>query len=471
MALSAGGTDYDYGMAVATDAAGNIYVTGHYYSPSIVFGNDTLINIAGGGTDIYTVKYSPAGNELWARTGGGTGFDESTTICTDAAGNIYVAGEFYSPSMTFGAQTVTNSDRSTGLFDMFIVKYDTDGNVIWARSAGGTDNDAIIGITTDVTGNIIVTGSSGSPICNFGAVTLINPGIIGYDDVFTVKYDSSGNALWGQSVAGNNFEEGAGVASDAAGNIYVTGNFSSIFIVFGNDTLYNARTMGGPTDVFLVKYDPAGNELWAKRAGSRFIDGAYDVVTDSNGDAIITGFFSDTTITFGNTSLTNLGTADIFVAKYNPSGDAIAAYGAGGSDREFGMSLSIDNAGELYIAGEFYSSTFAAGSATLFNSGNGYSDVLVAKLALPTTVGEIAADDENGILIFPNPSTGFLTVLSQKYTGENITFTDTFGKIIYHSQITSPEFSIDLKDIPKGIYFVQIAAKSKNVMNKRIVIQ
>ncbi len=462
----AGGMDYDYGMAVATDASGNVYVTGHYYSSSIIFGNDTLYNTAGGGTDIYTVKYSSAGNALWARTGGGSGFDESTAMCTDASGNVYVAGEFYSPSMHFGSQTVTNSGTDT--LDMFIVKYDAVGNVIWAISAGGAGNDAIMGITADRTGNIIITGSSGSPVCTFGVVTLTNPGIFGYDDAFTVKYDSSGNSLWGSSGAGDGFETGAGVAADTAGNIYVTGNFGSIFIVFGNDTLFNARTTGGPTDIFIVKYNSTGSVLWAKRTGTRFIDVASDIVTDINGDSYITGHFNDTTITFGITNLPNVGTSDIFVAKYDPSGNAISAYGAGESGIDQSFSLSADNAGELFIAGEFYSNTLSFGISTLVNSG--YSDMFVAKLALPTGIEENTSDNENGNTLFPNPCTGYFTILSTMHNPIDILITNALGEIVYLSQNTGPQISINLNSVSKGVYYVRITCEIKSE-NKILIIQ
>jgi hypothetical protein len=467
----AGGTNYDYGMAVATDASGSVFITGHYYSASIIFGNDTLQNTAGGGTDIYTVKFSSAGNELWARTGGGIGFDESTTICTDASGNVYIAGEFYSSSMTFGSHTVTNRDSNMNTMDMFIVKYDPSGNVVWARNAGGTGNDAITAIATDRSGNIIITGGSGSAVCNFGVVTLFNPGIFGYDDVFIVMYDSAGNSVWGRSGAGGGFESGAGVAADTAGNIFVTGNFSSIFTVFANDTLFNARISGGPTDIFIVKYDALGTVLWAQRAGSRFIDVASGIVTDASGNAYLTGYFNDTTIAFGSTDLPNSGIADIFVAKYNPSGNAIEAYRAGGTGSDKSLSLSIDNAGKIYVTGEFYSNTLTIGTSTLVNSGGGYSDVFVAQLGLATGIEENILDNENAIVLFPNPSTTLVTITCSKIKAERIKIANALGEIIYQFQASSLASSISLNSVSRGIYFVQVTDENKTVVNKKLIIQ
>lgn len=465
----AGGTNYDYGMAIATDTQGNVIITGHYYSSAIIFGNDTLSNTPGGGTDIYTVKYTPGGNELWATNAGGNRFDESSALCTDIAGNIYLAGFFYSSYLTFGSYTLTNTD--TNSTDIFIVKYDTSGNVVWAKSAGGISAEAITGIATDGSGNIIITGSSGSQVCNFGAVSITNTGAIGADNVFIVKYDSNGNALWGTTGEGPISESGAGVATDTAGNIYVTGTFTSPFIVFGNDTLSNARPMGGPGDFFIVKYDASGTELWAKRGGSRFIDFASGIVTDQGGNSYITGSYNDTAIVFGNIVLPNSGTGDIFVAKYDNSGNVSEAYcvGSTGSDKSF--SICMNPFSGLYITGEFYSSSLSFGATTLVNSAPGYPDVFVAKLALPTGSQELAFRDETKNILYPNPSSGLFTWSSKDKMITKVKVVNSIGDIIYQSQIAGRQATINLTGIAKGIYFVQVMDENKNVVNKKLIVQ
>ena len=189
------------------------------------------------------------------------------------------------------------------------MKYDTSGNVTWAKSAGGTSNGSLgNSVATDATGNIYVTGYFGSPTVTFGTTTLTNAGI---GNIFIVKYDSNGNVIWAKSAGGIASDYANSVATDATGNIYITGFFSSSSITFGTTTLTNA----GNTDIFIAKYDINGNVICAKSAGGASNDQGNSVATDANGSTYITGRFASPSITFRTTTLTNLGTYDVFIAK------------------------------------------------------------------------------------------------------------------------------------------------------------
>ena len=115
-ANSAGGTSGDGGISIATDAAGNTYITGDFYSPAITFGGTTLTN--NGGYDIFIAEYDTNGNVVWAKSAGGTADDEGFSIAADAAGNTYITGGFKSPAITFGGTTLTNN----GSYKIFIAK-------------------------------------------------------------------------------------------------------------------------------------------------------------------------------------------------------------------------------------------------------------------------------------------------------------------------------------------------------------
>src|SRR5262249_15588623 len=145
-----------------------------------------------------------AGNVLWAKGATGTNMDEALGVSTDPFGNIFVTGYFASDTLTLGTISLTD-------VGVFIAKYDSAGNILWAKSAGGTS----IGrsIATDSQGNVIVTGDFRSSTITFGATTLVNADQqFPTPDYFIVKYDSSGNALWAKRAGGNDNEQGNGIA-------------------------------------------------------------------------------------------------------------------------------------------------------------------------------------------------------------------------------------------------------------------
>ncbi len=129
----------DRGKSVTTDASGNVFITGTFQRPYIVFGTDTLFHgsiISGSGdTDMFLVKYDANGNVLWAKgVSTANRSEDGNAVCTDASGNVFVTGFFEGASITFGSTTLTNAGSG---WDVFVVKYDGNGNVLWAKSGAG----------------------------------------------------------------------------------------------------------------------------------------------------------------------------------------------------------------------------------------------------------------------------------------------------------------------------------------------
>jgi hypothetical protein len=370
------GTSEDKGNSVTTDASGNVYVTGQFVSPTITFGTTTLAN-AGSNGDMFIVKYNAAGTVLWAKRAGGTGPDEGSSISTDASGNIYVTGYFISPTITFGTTTLSN----VGYMDIFIAKYDAAGNVLWAKSAGDNGDDWGLSVSTDASGNVYVTGYTNSATITFG--TTILPSAGGNGDIFIAKYDAAGTVLWAKRAGGTDNDGGTSVTTDASGNVYVTGRFASPNITFGTTTLTNdAGVSSGYFDIFIAKYDAAGAVLWAKSAGGTNIDFCYGVTTDAIGNVYVTGYFESATLNFGTTTITNAGNvgyADMFIAKYDAAGTVLWAKRAGGTDDDLGYSVSTDASGDVYVMGSFYSSTITFGTTILTNANAGGADIFIAK--------------------------------------------------------------------------------------------
>ena len=361
LAKKAGGTDLDWGNAIAVDANGNSYITGVFYG-SATFGTTTLTSSGYG--DIFVAKMDSNGNWLWAKKAGGTDYDYGNGIAVNTNGNSYITG-FFGENATFGTTTLTSSGYYD--YDIFVAKLDSNGNWLWAKKAGGTSEDNGLSITFDANGNSYVTGYFESS-ATFGTTTLTSNQ---YEDIFVAKLDSNGNWLWAKQAGGINDDYGWSISVDDNGNSYVTGYFGSS-ATFGTATL----TSSGGSDIFVAKMDSNGNWLWAKKAGGTSEDKGYSIALDDNGNSYVTGVFYGSA-TFGTATLTSSGNYDIFVAKLDSNGNWFWAKKAGGINDDYGWSISVDDNGNSYVTGVFYgSATF--GTTTLISSGD--ADIFVAKL-------------------------------------------------------------------------------------------
>lgn len=391
-AKSAGGTGADYAESIAVDASGNTYMAGSFYSLGLSFGSNTLTNNSSGTADIFLAKYSPNGNVLWAKEAGGMDEDVAYSVAVDDSGNTYVAGFFYSSSITFDSTTLFNSGMSS--YDMFLVKYNANGNVLWAKVDGGTGDDYAKAVTVDVWGQFYVSGSFGSPSIMFDSTTLTNTNT-GTDDIFLVKYAPDGNVLWAKAAGGTNPDFAYSVSVDTSGNIYIAGSFKSSTISFDSTPLFNIGA--GSNDVFLTKYAPNGNVLWAKAAGGTGEDEAYSVAVDASGNTFLAGTFVSSSITFDSTTLTSSGSYEIFLAKYDSNGNILWAKGAVGGNTDVAKSVSVDASGNIFLAGYFLSTTLTFGSNTLSNNNSvGYPDIYVAKFASDGNILWAKATGGNG---------------------------------------------------------------------------
>ena len=319
--------------------------------------------------------YAQSPNWQWAKSAGGANDDTGRSIAADSSGNVYVTGYFGSDSIIFGTNTFYKSDFGALNMDFFLVKHDIAGNVIWAKTAGGTNIDVGTGVATDVFGNIYVTGYFSSDSITFGATTLINVNPVG-QDIFLVKYDGNGNVQWAESFGSSGYDEGLGITTDALGNVYITGYFSSPTINFGATSLNNT----GSHDMFVAKVDASGNALWAKSAGGgNAQDGVSVAANVSAGGVYVTGNSYGSNIIFDTTTFLGAGSYDIFIAKYDLSGNLQWAKSIGGTGGEGGTGVVEDASGNSYITGYFTSDSLTFGSTTLVNDSANTNDIFIVK--------------------------------------------------------------------------------------------
>ncbi|MBW8049092.1 MAG: T9SS type A sorting domain-containing protein [Cytophagales bacterium] len=350
------------GPRIAVDDCGNSYVTG---------------NGIGGSADIFLAKYDPHGNLIWIKQPEGSGIDKALEITLDESNNIYITGFFnWWISGTDSGIVIFEDDTliSKGNADIFIAKYDSDGNMLLVKQAGGKYQDQGSAISVDLLGNIIITGSFNDTIIFDNSDTLISDS----SDVFVAKYDSIGNVLWVRQFGGKYYDESVGIAVDDNNNIYITGYFEDT-LIFGPDTLSAFVT---DDLLFLVKYNASGNEIWAKMGVGNYIGAGNtgevkDITIDLSNNIYITGYFDDF-IYFDSIQLTNFSVnANLFLFKFDTLGNVIWAKKEGGvSARVEGYGISTDDSSNIYITGNF-GGTVSFGNDTLIDTT--FSNIFVVK--------------------------------------------------------------------------------------------
>jgi gliding motility-associated-like protein len=321
---------------VAADTDGNIYLTGIFrdslnFSGSIVHSQ--------GRSSAFLIKHDASGNIVWARqsiNASSASYSVGNSVATDALGNIYMVGYFVD-TVSFAADSLRGlspTDPNFETLNVFLVKYDAAGNILWARqSVAPSSTSAAWGysVAIDPAGNPYISGSFHDTIC-FGSDTLKEINCIGRNgwDAFIAKYDANGNVLWARqsniASAASTVDWLFSITIDAAGNLYTTGGFKDTLTI-GAFTLISTQA-DGIGSMYLVKYDASGNVLWARQStGPSPHSSAIgsSVATDGPGNIYVTGYFTDTASFSGNMLKEPTPWEDVFFIKYDPLGNVIWA--------------------------------------------------------------------------------------------------------------------------------------------------
>ncbi len=308
-----GSSRYDYGRGVAVDSSDNIYVTGYTTG-----GLDNNTN--SGDKDIFLVKYNSSGTKQWTQQLGTSSTDRGRKVAVDSSDNIYVTGS---------SEGDLDNNTNSGDNDIILVKYNSSGTKQWTQQLGSSSNDYGYGVTVDSSDYIYVTGFTGG-----GLDGNTNSG---NDDIFLVKYNSSGTKQWTQQLGSSSLDEGRGVAVDSSNNIYVTGTTGG-----GLD----GNTGLGGADIFLVKYNSSGTKQWTQQLGSSSNEFARDVTIDSTDNIYVTGFTGG-----GLDGNTNSGSEDLYLVKYNSSGTKQWTQQLGTESRDRGYGIVKDSSDNIYVTG------------------------------------------------------------------------------------------------------------------------
>ncbi|MEM1214260.1 MAG: T9SS type A sorting domain-containing protein [Bacteroidota bacterium] len=378
--ISFGSTGTDYGAGIVLDEAGNIYTVGRFAGTVDFDPGPNTVNLnAVGDTDIYVQKLDAAGNYVWAKSFGGVLEERGHAIDIDAAGNVYVTGNFRGAAdFDPGPGTFTMTSPSSTDTDAFIVKLQADGTFGWAKQIGGVGTDWGHALVVDDAGNSYNTGYF-SEVVDLdpgpGVDPATVPGIPIISDLYVVKLDTDGNYVWGHPIGGEGQERGYGITLDNNGDVYVTGQFGQTadFDPGPGVAMLTTGTTTVALDGFLLKLSPDGEYLWANNLGSSSdYDYAWSVKTDTENNVYYTGYFRGTVdmdpgpATF---DVTSNGGRDAFLVKLGTDGDFRWARGMGGSGNEYSRTMVVNPANnDVYLVASQYTSTLANwGTAELVN--------------------------------------------------------------------------------------------------------
>ena len=345
--------------SIAVDNDGYSYITGKFYGNS-TFGESTLSSK--GSKDIFVVKMDSEGKVVWARSFGGTKGDEGFGIAVDKGGNSYITGYFWGIA-DFGGKSLS----SKGTADVFVMKLDPSGNLVWVTSAGGGMAEHGLDIAINDAGDVYISGLFYGT-AYFGSVGLSSNG---WEDLFIAKLNSSsGTFVWATSAGGGWGDKGNAIAVDSSGNCFVTGGFTE-------QAKFGSTTLSAPGEqTFVTKIDSSGKFLWtvSPQTIADKGDRGNGIVVDASSNTYVVGRFVGK-IKFGQITLNSKGDFDVFVAKFDPAGKVLWATTWGGANGDYPESIALDGDGNTYVTGDFFTDT-EFGGEKLVSHGN--VDIFIA---------------------------------------------------------------------------------------------
>jgi hypothetical protein len=333
-----GGSLTDRAYAVATDAAGNAYVTGHFESTDAVVDGATLPNA--GDYDAYTAKFSSDGRLLWVRTAGGPGYDYGHAIAVDPAGDIVVAGAVQG-RVAFGEVLLEGPESRRAVF---CAKYGPDGELKWVRASSDGLSGSGHGVAVDAAGNIYVGGNvAGEGAFGGASVTAKTQA------AFVAKLSPTGEAVWASVVPGSPGALYHEIACDADGRVWGVGMFKGEVSVAGE----TFRSTGEKdNDGLVVHLDAEGRPVWARHLRGAGTDYCLGVAVDGGGTAYVCGTFTGEA-TLAGQPLVSRGSGDVFLAAFGGGGSLLWTTTAGGERGDSAYPIAFRAPDLLAVAGAF----------------------------------------------------------------------------------------------------------------------
>lgn len=516
--------------SVKTDSQGNIYITGEFsgitdFDPGAATYTMSATNVY----NSFVVKLNSSGNFIWARQFVSPSHNTGSSICIDNQQQILVTGYFYG-SADFNPGSSVFNLVPVGNSDVFVVKLDTSGNFIWAKSIGGNDNDLSKTIKTDATGNLYIMGQFSSTM-DFdpgpGTFTMTTSSQKG----FLVKLNSSANFLWATEIGLGGYLRPMDFDFDGSNNIYTTGFFQGGIDVDPTSSVDTVLSIGG-FDAYVIKLNNGGNFLWIKILTDSFNTKGAVICTDGNGDVYTSGVFiskidldpgvamytvtpagqgmyflkldgqgnfisaknfnsggiysinlernssnnfllsgtfdNSVTIGPGNSVLNSNGNSDVFLSKLDAGGNSIWAQSWGGKQNDWNYGHCSDGGSNIYTIGSFQDTVDMDPGPGNFTVSSASGTAFVHKLMECCVAIEDHVVDNDIVTFFPNPTAGKLYVNLKVNEDIKIKVYDVSGRLLESKDLNSSTNELSLEHYAAGIYFIEALAAAKKKTYKII---
>ncbi len=387
-----GGEGYDVSWGTAIDAGGYVYVAGETLASDFPLLDQ--YQAYGGNFDVFITKLDTTQTRtsslIYSTYLGGESDDSAYGIAVDAGGIAYVAGRTYGTDFPCLNQYMTDPGDSD--YDGFVAKLDTTqpgpSGLIYSTYLGGDGEDWAHAIAVDTNGYTYVTGRTSST--DYPCLNQYQTDMPGYD-VFVTRLDTtragSSGLLYSTYLGGEGWDVGYGIAADAGGNAYVTGDTESTDFPTLNQYMSDPGN-GSIRDVFVTKIDTtregASSLLYSTYLGTGSASRGYGIAADDSGTAYVTGYTSEPDFPLKDQYQTFQGLWDAFVTKLDTTlrGTASLVYSTclGGEGRDEGMAISIDAGGNVYVTGYTKSTDFPILEQYMSDPGDVNADVFVSKI-------------------------------------------------------------------------------------------
>lgn len=486
-ARTMGGPGEDIAFAIALDNSGNVYTTGQFtgttdFDPGLGTFTQTAIP---GAADVFISKLDNNGNFVWARQFEGNAASYGYALTVDALGNIYTAGYLqYTADFDPGANAYLLSATGIG-GDIFVSKLDASGNFVWAKRMGGSSDvvpsvDIAYSLAVDQFGNVYSTGVFEYTVDFDPGSNEFNLTSSGGHDIFISKLNANGQFVWAGRLGGPAYDFGSAIATDANGNIYVTGYFEGVADFDPGLSALNLSSAGG-YDIFTVMLGTGGALNWAKQQGGTDNDHAFAISLDASQNVYTTGHFrgtADFDPGSAEYTLTSVGgSADLFISKLGPDGRLISARHAGGTGDMHGYSIDVNAAGSISVVGPFSGTAdFDPGTTTYPTTypitAIGSIDMFTLRLsgceeASTCVITGIDPETRSNLRPHPNPTAGIITIqIPENLKGTALRLRNSLGQTLSERTIGDMR-SVNLEiQGAAGLYVVELETNEGNIFMK-----